>query len=155
MGATVWGTITNIDVPWDLFALFSFLLAAMVFCFLGIGMYISALSKSQNLAVSSAFIIWLMLVAFLDLILIGVMLKLRMNPEYVIGVGMLNPLQVFRTAVLALFDPKLTVMGPASYYILDTVSRSVFIVFSVVYPIVLGFLFAFFGNRYFNRKDIT
>ena len=155
LGATVWGTITDIDVPWDLFALFSCLLAAMVFCFLGIGMFISALSHSQNLAVSSAFIIWLMLVAFLDLILIGVMLKLRMNPEYVIGVGMLNPLQVFRTAVLALFDPKLTVMGPASYYILDTVSRSVFIVFSVVYPIVLGFLFAFFGNKYFNRKDIT
>ena len=135
--------------------MFSCLLAAMVFCFLGIGMFISALSHSQNLAVSSAFIIWLMLVAFLDLILIGVMLKLRMNPEYVIGAGMLNPLQVFRTAVLALFDPKLTVMGPASYYILDTVSRSVFIVFSVIYPIVLGFLFAFFGNRYFNRKDIT
>jgi ABC-2 type transport system permease protein len=155
LGAALWGTITNIDVPWDLFALYSFLLAAMVFCFLGIGMYISAKAHSQNVAIGSAFIIWLFLVAFLDLILMGVMLKMRMNPELVIGVGMVNPLQVFRTAVLVLFDPKLTVMGPASYYILDTVSRSVFIVFSIFYPIILGFIFALLGVRYFKRNDIV
>jgi ABC-2 type transport system permease protein len=155
LGAALWGAITNIDVPWDLFALYSFLLAAMVFCFLGIGMYISAKAHSQNVAIGSAFIIWLFLVAFLDLILMGVMLKMRMNPELVIGVGMVNPLQVFRTAVLVLFDPKLTVMGPASYYILDTVSRSVFIAFSIFYPIVLGFVFALLGVRYFKRNDIV
>lgn len=155
LGAAVWGTISDIDVPWDLFALYSFLLAAMVFCFLGIGMYISALAHSQNLAIGAVFIIWLVLVAFLDLILMGVMLKMRMNPELVIGVGMINPLQVFRTAVLVLFDPKLTVMGPASYYILDTVTRSVFIVFAILYPIFVGFVFAFLGVRYFKRNDIV
>ena len=155
LGAAIWGTISNIDVPWDLFALYSFLLAAMVFCFLGIGMYISSLAHSQNLAISTAFILWLVLVAFLDLILMGVMLKMRMNPELVIGIGMINPLQVFRTAVLVLFDPKLTVMGPASFYILDTVSRSVFIAFSIMYPVFVGFIFAFFGVRYFKRNDIV
>jgi ABC-2 type transport system permease protein len=155
LGAAVWGTISNIDVPWDLFTLYSFLLAAMVFCFLGIGMYISSVAHSQNVAIGTAFIIWLFLVAFLDLILMGVMLKMRMNPELVIGVGMINPLQVFRTAVLVLFDPKLTVMGPASYYILDTVTRSVFIAFSILYPIFVGFIFAFLGVRYFKRNDIV
>jgi len=154
LGATIWGTISNIDVPWDLFALYSALLASMIFCFLGLSMYISSLARTQDLAVSTAFVIWLMLVAFLDLILMGVMLKFRINPELVIGLGMLNPLQVFRTAVLVLFDPELTVMGAASYYILDTVNRWVFIVFAVVYPIVLGLIFGFFGNRYFNKNDI-
>ena len=153
-GAAIWGTITNIDVPWDLFALYGALLASMIFCFLGISMFISAVAHSQDLAVSSAFIIWLLLVAFLDLILMGVMLRFRFNPEIVIGLGMFNPLQVFRTAVLVLFDPKLTVMGAASYYILDTVSRSVFIIFAISYPIILGFVFGIFGNRNFNRKDI-
>jgi ABC-2 type transport system permease protein len=154
LGATLWGTITNIDVPWDLFALYSGLLASMIFCFLGISMFISVIAHSQDLAVSSAFILWLVLVAFLDLILMGIMLRFRVNPELVIGLGMLNPLQVFRTAVLVLFDPKLTVMGAASYYILDTVSRGVFIVFAIIYPILLGFIFGYFGNRAFNRKDI-
>jgi ABC-2 type transport system permease protein len=154
LGATIWGTITNIDVPWDLFTYYSFLLGAMVFCFLGIGMFISAIARSQDMAVSSAFIIWLILVAFLDLLLMGIMLKMRMNPEIVIGVGMINPLQVFRTAVLALFDPKLTVMGPASYYILDIVTRNMFVVFAIAYPVLLGALLGFLGNRHFNKNDI-
>jgi len=80
---------------------------------------------------------------------------MRGNPDLIIGLGMLNPLQVFRTGSLILFDPQLTVMGTASYYVLDTVSRSIFIAFSILYPIILGFLFAFLGNRHFNRNDVV
>jgi ABC-2 type transport system permease protein len=152
--AVVWGGIIKLDIPWEFFWLYSILLAAMVFCFLGIGMFISVYTRSQEFAVSTAFVIWLVLVAFLDLLLIGMMLKLRINPELVIGLGMLNPLQVFRVGVLVLFDPKLTTMGPVAYYILDTVSRSVFIVFSILYPTLLGYLFAFFGVRRFKNNDV-
>ncbi len=154
-GSVIWALITNIDVPWDLFFLYSALLASLVFFFLGLSMYISARASSQDIAVSTAFIIWLFLVAFIDLILIGIMLRMRGNPDLIIGLGMLNPLQVFRTGSLILFDPQLTVMGTASYYVLDTVNRSVFITFSILYPIALGFLFAFLGNRYFNRNDVV
>jgi len=155
LGAVLWALLTNIDVPWNLFFLYSALLASLVFFFLGLSMYISARASSQDVAVSTAFIIWLFLVAFIDLILIGIMLRMRGNPELIIGLGMLNPLQVFRTGSLILFDPDLTVMGTASYYVLDTVSRGVFIAFSILYPIILGFVFAFFGNRYFNRNDVV
>ena len=155
LGAALWGAFTNIDVPWDLFVYYSLLLVAMVVCFLGIAMFVSVIAKSQNLAVSAVFVLWLVLVAFLDLILMGVMLKTRMDPQIIIFVGMINPLQVFRTATLALFDPKLTVMGPASYYILDTVTRYVFIAFAIAYPILLGIGFAALGNRYFKRNDIV
>lgn len=154
LGASLWGLIMDISVPWDLFILYSLLLAAMVFCFLGIGMLISVMARSQEIAIGSAFMIWLLLVAFLDLILMGIMLRMRINPEVVIGIGMLNPLQVFRTGALSLFDPNLTVMGAASYYIFDTVNRTVFIIFSVLYPIFLGGVFLFLGNRIFNRRDI-
>jgi len=155
LGSVLWALITNIDVPWDLFFLYSALLASLVFLFLGLSMYISARAASQDIAVSTAFIIWLFLVAFIDLILIGIMLRMRGNPDLIIGLGMLNPLQVFRTGSLILFDPQLTVMGTASYYVLDTVNRGVFIVFSILYPIGLGFLFSFLGNRYFNRNDVV
>jgi ABC-2 type transport system permease protein len=155
LGAVLWALITNIEVPWDLFFLYSALLAALVFFFLGLSMYISAKASSQEIAVSTAFIIWLFLVAFIDLILIGIMLRMRGNPDLIIGLGMLNPLQVFRTGSLILFDPKLTVMGTASYYVLDTVNRGVFIAFSILYPTGLGLLFAFLGNRYFNRNDVV
>jgi hypothetical protein len=46
-------------------------------------------------------------------------------------------------------------MGTASYYVLDTVNRGVFIAFSILYPTGLGLLFAFLGNRYFNRNDVV
>ncbi len=155
LGAVLWALLTNIDVPWELFFLYSALLASLVFFFLGLSMYISARASSQDIAVSTAFIIWLFLVAFIDLILIGILLRMRGNPGLIIGLGMLNPLQVFRTGSLILFDPKLTVMGTASYYVLDTVNRGVFIAFSILYPIVTGFLFAYFGNRYFNKHDVV
>lgn len=154
LGAAVWGSIVNLDVPWDLFLLYSALLASMIFCFLGISMFISAVAHSQDLAISSAFVLWLLLVAFLDLILMGLLLKLRLDAGTVIGIGMLNPLQVFRTAVLVLFDPELTVMGAASYFILDTVSREVFIFFAIAYPILLGGLLGWLGNYFFKTKDL-
>jgi ABC-2 type transport system permease protein len=153
--ASVWALLTNIDVPWDLFFLYSALLASLVFFFLGLSMFISAIARSQEVAVSTAFILWLLMIAFIDLILIGLMLKLRGSPEWIIGLGMLNPMQVFRTGSLILFDPELTVMGTASYYVLDTVNRGVFIVFSIAYPILLGFLLAYFGNRFFKRNDVV
>ncbi len=150
----VWGSLLSLKVPWEFFWYYSALLAAMVFCFLGLGMFISVYTRSQELAISTAFVIWLVLVAFLDLLLMGMMLKLRVNPDMVIGLGMINPLQVFRVGVLVLFDPKLTTMGPAAYYILDTVSRATFIAFAILYPTLLGLLFAIFGARRFRRKDV-
>jgi len=87
LGAVLWAMITKVDVPWDLFILYSILLASLVFFFLGLSMYISAKAKNQEIAVSTAFIIWLFLVAFIDLILIGIMLRMRGNPDLIIVSG--------------------------------------------------------------------
>ncbi len=152
--AIVWGGLKNLEIPWNLFFFYSALLAALIFNFLGLGMYISARAKSQEVAIGTAFIIWLILVAFLDLLLMGMMLKLRMNPDMVIWGGMINPLQIFRTGSLILFDKKLTVMGPASYYVLDVLGRNSFLILSIAYPLFLGWLFAFLGGRYFRRHDV-
>ena len=152
--AIVWGSLKNLDVPWDLFFFYSALLAALIFNFLGLGMLISSMAKSQEVAIGTAFIIWLILVAFLDLLLMGMMLKMRMNPDIVIWGGMINPLQIFRTGSLILFDKKLTVMGPASYYVLDVIGRNAFLILSIVYPLFLGWLFAFLGGRYFKKHDV-
>ena len=155
LGAIVWGFFKHLDIPWDLFFLYMGLLAAMIFFFLGLSMYLSSRSRSQEIALAISFMIWIFLVAFMDILLIGMMLKWRINPEAVIIASLFNPLQVFRTGSLILFDPKLTVLGPVSYYILDTVSRTTFIIFSLLYPTILGFVFALLGNRYFNRHDVV
>jgi ABC-2 type transport system permease protein len=155
LGAALWGLIKNLDVPWDLFFLYSGLLAVMVFFFLGLSMFLSTISKTQEMATSTAFIIWLFLVAFMDILLIGLLLKWRISPEPVIWSALLNPLQVFRTGSLILFDPKLTVLGPVSYYILDTIGRTAFITYSLLYPLITGLIFAFLGHRYFKNHDVV
>ncbi len=154
-GAVIWGLIKKLDVPWDLFFLYVFLLASMIFFFLGLSMYLSARSRSQENALGISFMLWIFLVAFMDILLIGMMLRWRINADLIIGLALLNPLQTFRTGSLILFDPKLTVMGPVSYYILDTVSRTTFIAYSLLYPLIFGLILAFLGNRYFNRHDVV
>ena len=55
--------------------------------------------------------VWLVMLLFLDLILLGVMIQGRMAPELAVTLALINPLQVFCTAALAMFDPQLIVLG--------------------------------------------
>jgi protein NirF len=111
--------LRGIEVPWGMFGYYTALLAVMAACFLGIGMLISALARSTDMAQGAAFVVWLTLLLFLDLILLGVMIQGKVSPEVAVTVALANPLQVFRTAALALFDPQLIVLGPSAYVILD------------------------------------
>jgi ABC-2 type transport system permease protein len=64
-----------------MFGYYTALLAAMAMCFLGIGMLISALARSTDVAQGAAFVVWLTLLLFLDLILLGVMIQGKVSPE--------------------------------------------------------------------------
>ncbi len=154
LGAVIWASITNIEVPWSMFAYYTGLLAAMALCFLGIGMLISAVARSTDMAQGAAFMIWLVLLLFLDLILLGVMIQGRVDPEIAVTLALINPLQVFRTAALAMFDPQLIVLGPSAYVILDLFGTDGFRFFALVYPAALGLGSAALGYFLFKRGDL-
>ena len=151
LGAALWGTVQGIDVPWSMFLYYAGLLAAMGWCFLGMAMLISTLARSTDVAQGAAFMLWLTLLLFLDLILLGVMIQGRTSPEIAVTIALANPLQVFRIAALALFDPQLIVLGPSAYVILDLFGTAGFKVYALAYPILLGTLSATLG--YFNFKN--
>ena len=65
-----------------------------------------------------------------------------------------NPLQVFRTASMMLFDPQLVMLGPAAYVILDNFGSGGYMLFALVYPIVVGTATAWIGYRLFRRGDL-
>jgi ABC-2 type transport system permease protein len=67
----------------------------------------------------------------------------------------MNPMEIFRVAAISLFDPELTVMGPVAFYILDTISQTMFLLLSIVYPVLIGLLFAFLGFKIFTKKDLV
>src|SRR5690606_29967521 len=87
LGATIWGYIRGIEIPWGMFGYYTALLAAMAFCFLGVAMLLSAIARTTDVAQGSAFFVWLVLVLFLDLILLGVMIQERIGPELAISLA--------------------------------------------------------------------
>lgn len=153
-GAVLWALVEDIEVPWFMFGYYTALLAAMGWCFLGLAMLISALARSTDIAQGAAFIVWLTLLLFLDLILLGVMIRGHVAPEVAVGIALANPLQVFRTAALTLFDPQLIVLGPSAYVILDIFGATGYKVFALAYPVALGTLCGTIGYWVFRRGDL-
>ena len=154
VAAVLIALVRGIEVPRNIFGYYTALLAAMAACFLGFGMLISAVARSTDMAQGAAFLVWLTLLLFLDLILLGVMIQEKIRPEVAVGIALVNPLQVFRTAALALFDPQLIVLGPSAYVILDTFGAAGYMAFAVTYPTLLGFAAAGLGYWLFRRGDL-
>jgi len=153
--AVIYGMFKGAAVPWSIFLLYTGLLFAMSSAFLGIAFFISSIVKSSEMALGISFFVWIFLLAFIDIALISLMMQQRINTELIIGIAMINPMEIFRVAAISLFDPALTVMGPVAFYILDMMSQKVFVFISIMYPLVLGVLFAFLGFKIFAKKDLV
>ncbi|MDP2830303.1 MAG: ABC transporter permease subunit [Sulfuricellaceae bacterium] len=154
LGATLWALFKDIEVPWTMFLYYTGLLAAISWCFLGIAMLLSTLARSTDVAQGAAFVVWLVMLLFLDLILLGVMIQERAPPELAVALALVNPLQVFRTAALMLFDPQLIILGPAAFVIFDHIGATGFMIYGIVYPVVVGTLCALAGFFMFRRGDL-
>ena len=153
--AIIFGVIKGADIPWAIFFLYTGLLFSLSFAFLGIAFFISSFVKSSEVALGIAFFIWIFLLAFIDIALISLMMQERFSTELIITISMANPMEIFRIAAISLFDPQLTVMGPVAFYILDSMSQTMFVVLSIVYPTLLGLVFAGLGYRIFKKKDLV
>jgi len=154
LAAAGWASHEQIDVPWGLLWTYAAMLGALCACFLGIAMGISAVARSVDVAQGAAFLLWLALVLFLDLILLGVLVQQHVPAETVVALALVNPLQVFRTAALMLFDPELVLLGPAAFVIFDVFGRSGYLAWSLAYPTALGLLCATLGWWRFRRSDL-
>jgi len=150
-----WGLIKGVAIPWSQVLLYTALLNGLIICFLGIGMLISTLSKSTDVAQGAAFMIWLFLLLFLDLILLGTLIQEGLQAELAVTIALANPLQAFRTATMLLFDPQLVLLGPSAYLILDLFSRIGYLVWAMLYPLFIGLLSAGLGYWGFQRRDLS
>ena len=150
----VFGMFKGGALPWKMIFLYSALLFSLSFVFLGLAFFLSTLLKSTDIALGASFVVWIAMLAFIDIALIGLMLQNRVGDELVITLAMLNPIEVFRIGAISLFDPELTVIGPVAYYLLDTLGSVWLIVYAFVYPIVIGLLLSYFGYIAFRKKDL-
>ncbi|WP_096015246.1 ABC transporter permease [Campylobacter lanienae] len=142
-------------IPWGIFFYYTLLLMALSFVFLSFGFLISSLIKSSELGLGFSFLFWLFLLAFLDLALIGLMMKSSVNENIIYAISLSNPIEVFRIAAISLFDPNLALIGPAAYFILDGFGRINFLIYSVIYPILLGIISLLVGYILFLKRDLV
>lgn len=87
---------------------------------LSIGFLISALVPRGATAVGLALFLWLVLVFFGDLGVMGTALVLRLDVGQLFAMALLNPLQVFKIATVYTLRDNLEVLGPAGVYALRT-----------------------------------
>ena len=152
---TAWGWYRDLQVPWNLYLYYTLLLVALIWCFLGIGMLISALARTADVAQGTAFVVWLVLVLFMDIVLLGVMIRQQVPAETIVLIALANPLQAFRTAAFLLFDPQLVVLGASTFVILDWFGQAGFMLYACLYPVLLGTLAAATGYWVFRRGDLV
>lgn len=153
-GAVVYGALVGASIPWSQLALYAGLLISLATCFLGLGFLISSLARTVDVAQGAAFLLWLTLVLFLDLILLGLMIKGQAPVEAVVAVALLNPLQAFRAAAMMLFDAELVMLGPSAFVILDTFGYHGYLAWALIYPLALGLVFGAIGYLVFRSRDL-
>lgn len=115
-----------------LLALFAFLLALAS---LSIGFLISASMKKSATAMGVALFVWLLLVFFGDLGLMGTAIVLNLRVGELFTLAMLNPLQIFKMASILNIRSSLEVLGPAGLYALRTYG-------DLLFPMLIAFLAA-------------
>jgi ABC-2 type transport system permease protein len=154
VGACGYAMIRGIEVPWYEFGFNSILLISLSWCFLGIGIFLSTLARSVDVAQGVAFLVWLVFLLFLDLLLLGALITRQFEPETIVTIALLNPLQAFRTASMLLFDPNLMLMGDSAFVIVDTLGKKGFLIYAMIYPFAVGTLAATLGSWRFRRGDL-
>jgi len=154
-GAVAWAMVKKVDIPLNQLIFYTGLLASLAGCFLGMGMLISSIARSVDIAQSVAFSIWLFLLLFLDLILLGLMIREQFSPKPLIFIALINPLQVFRTGAMLLFDPQLILLGATAHVILDVFGRTAYLIWTLIYPLFIGGICAVSGFWIFKHSDLS
>ncbi len=87
---------------------------------LSIGFLISSLVRKGSTAISIALFIWLLLLIFGDLGIMGTSMVLKLGVGQLFTLTLLNPMQIFKIASILNIRGSLEVLGPAGIYALRT-----------------------------------
>lgn len=153
--AVGYGVALGFDVPWGVALYDVGLMLSLIICFLGLAFLISSVTRSTELALGLSLAVWLILLAFMDLVLIGVLIRENFAPELIVGVALANPMQSFRTASMLVYDEQLMLLGPAAYVLLDAFGPRGYMIWALAYPAGLGVLAAGIGYARFRSTDLV
>jgi Cu-processing system permease protein len=120
---------------------------------LSIGFFISAAAAQSATAIGLTLFLWLLLVFFGDLGLMGTAVVLHVNVNQLFAAAMANPLQVFKLASILNLRQNLEVLGPAGNYAIRTYGRSLLpLLISLL--LLWAFVPFLFASQIFKRKGV-
>ena len=118
---------------------------------LSLGFLISAATTKSATAVGVALFLWLILVFFGDLGLMGTAIVLRLDIDHLFTLALLNPLQLFKMASILAIRSNLEVLGPAGIYAVRTYGPQLMILLLTVLLgwtiLPLAITYFIFGRR--------
>jgi Cu-processing system permease protein len=126
----------------------SFVLALAM---LSVGFLISVLTRKASVALGVALFLWLALAFFSDLGLMGGTLAFKLHVSDLFRLALVNPLQVFKMAVLGSIHATLDVLGPAGFYATQKYGDALGLIFGISLAlwilVPLGLAVALFGRK--------
>lgn len=105
---------------------------ALAVAMLSVGLLVSVLSRRSGVATGIGLFVWLALVFLSDLGLMAGTVLFRLRVQEVFVLGIVNPLQAFKIAVLAGMNTSLDVLGPVGTYASHTVGDSLLSILALV-----------------------
>ena len=143
------------QIPWGFLVQVLIISAALLWAFVGIGMAISVLVRNQARAITYVVLTWALAVTLLDVGLVGLMLRWRLDPHAVFTLAALNPVQDARLALLSGLEPDLGTLGPVGLYLSTKIGHGSLLLLGVAWPALLGTLAWGVGFLGFRRSDVT
>ncbi|HVL24037.1 MAG TPA: ABC transporter permease [Thermomicrobiales bacterium] len=95
---------------------------------LSIGYLISSVSRRTSTALGIAIVVWLALVLIGDLGLMGTAVIMKLSPGELMGLTLLNPLELYRIASIFLLRDSLELLGPSGLVAHDWFGGSISLV---------------------------
>jgi Cu-processing system permease protein len=118
---------------------------------LSLGFLISAATRKSATAVGVTLFLWLALVFFGDLGLMGTAVVLRLEVGQLFTLALLNPLQLFKMAAILTIRSNLEVLGPAGVYAVRTYGSGLMVVLMTILAawvvLPLSFTYLVFRKR--------
>jgi ABC-2 type transport system permease protein len=128
---------------------------ALVWAFIGIGIYLSARAPTAERALVLALTVWVIASALHDFALIGLLLRFRLPPQIVFLLAALNPTELARVAILGASDPELAVLGPVGFWIANGLGARALFALGLGWPLLLGSFTLWRARRHFARADLV
>jgi ABC-2 type transport system permease protein len=151
----LYGEARGQAIPWGFVWRVLAISVSLLWCFVGIGIAISVLVRNQARAITYVILVWALSVALLDVGLVGLMLKWRLDPHAVFTLAALNPVQDARLALLSGLEPDLATLGPVGFYLSTRIGGDALYLLGLVWPAALGTLAWLVALVAFRRGDIT